>query len=51
MLPCEQLELATQRCEATGLDLDQQAAADKINDETVDDPFDASPGRWYQFLS
>src|SRR5947208_2979008 len=44
MLPCEQVELAAQRCEATRLDLDQQAAADKIDDETVDDPFDPIAG-------
>src|SRR6266567_4106576 len=41
MLPCEQFELASQRCEAAGLDLDQQVAADEIDDETVDDPLDA----------
>lgn len=44
MLPCEQFELASQRCEAAGLDLDQQVAADEIDDETVDDPFDAIVG-------
>ena len=44
MLPCEQLELASQRCEAAGLDLDQQVAADEIDDETVDDLFDAIAG-------
>jgi hypothetical protein len=41
MLPCQQLELAAQRCEAAGLDLDQQVAADEIDDETADEPFDA----------
>src|SRR6266496_259328 len=44
MLLCEQLELAAQRCEAAGLDLDQQVAADEIDDETIDDPFDAIVG-------
>ena len=44
MLPCQQLELASQRCEAAGLDLDQQVAADEIDDETADDPFDAIAG-------
>jgi len=44
MLSCEQFELASQRCEAAGLDLDQQVAADEINDKTVDDPFDAIAG-------
>src|SRR6266496_2685108 len=44
MLPGEQLELAPQRSEATGLDLDQQVAADEIDDETVDDPLDAIVG-------
>src|SRR6266851_8304569 len=44
MLPCEQFELASQRCEAAGLDLDQQVAADEINDKTVDDPFDPIAG-------
>src|SRR5437762_8999969 len=44
MLSCEQFELVSQRSEAAGLDLDQQAAADKIDDETVDDPFDAIAG-------
>jgi hypothetical protein len=41
MLPCEQVELASQRREAAGLDLDQQVAADEIDDETVDDLLDA----------
>jgi hypothetical protein len=36
MLPSQQLELASQRREAAGLDLDQQVAADQINNETVD---------------
>src|SRR5215218_10983020 len=40
-LPCQQLELASQRREAAGLDLDQQVAADEIDDETVDDLLDA----------
>jgi hypothetical protein len=44
MLSCEQFELASQRGEAAGLDLDQQVAADEIDDETVDDPFDAIAG-------
>src|SRR6266498_3760523 len=44
MLPCQQLELAAQRCEAAGLDLDQQVAADEIDDETADDLFDAIAG-------
>src|SRR5216117_3000206 len=44
MLSCELFELVSQRGEAAGLDLDQQAAADKIDDETVDDPFDAIAG-------
>src|SRR5712691_10607401 len=44
MLSCEQFELASQRSEAAGLDLDQQVAADEIDDETVDDPFDAILG-------
>src|SRR6266516_280443 len=44
MLPGEQLELAPERCKAAGLDLDQQVAADEIDDETVDDPFDAIVG-------
>src|SRR5439155_811436 len=44
MLSCEQFELAPQRCEAAGLDLDQQVAADEIDDETVNDPFDAIAG-------
>src|SRR5438067_11242819 len=44
MLPYEQFELSSQRCEAAGLDLDQQVAADEIDDETVDDPFDAIVG-------
>ncbi len=44
MLPCEQLELASQRSEAAGLDLDQQVAAEEIDDEAVDDPFDAIVG-------
>src|SRR6266498_2908826 len=44
MLPCQQLELAAQRCEAASLDLDQQVAADEIDDETADDLFDAIAG-------
>jgi hypothetical protein len=44
MLPCEQLELAAQRCEAAGLDLDQQVAADEIDDEAADELFDAIVG-------
>src|SRR2546422_11693890 len=44
MLSCELFELVSQRGEAAGLDLDQQAAADKIDDETVDDPFDGIAG-------
>jgi hypothetical protein len=44
MLPCQQFELASERCEAAGLDLDQQDAADEIDDETVDHPFDAIVG-------
>src|SRR5712691_3854256 len=44
MLSCEQFELAPQRCEAAGLDLDQQVAADEIDDETADDLFDAIAG-------
>src|SRR5436190_10206431 len=44
MLPCEQFELSSQRWEAAGLDLDEQIAADEIDDETVDDPFDAIVG-------
>src|SRR5213592_2948301 len=44
MLSCELFELVSQRGEAAGLDLDQQAAADKIDDETVDDAFDAIAG-------
>jgi hypothetical protein len=43
MLPCQQLELASQWREASGLDLDQQVAADEIDDETVDDALDAIP--------
>ena len=41
MLLCEQVELASQRREAAGLDLDQQVAADEVDDETVDDLLDA----------
>jgi len=42
MLPLsQQLELASQRRETAGLDLDQQVAADEIDDETVDDLLDA----------
>src|SRR2546430_6130783 len=44
MLSCELFELVSQRGEAAGLDLDQQAAAEEIDDETVDDPFDAIVG-------
>src|SRR6266487_917296 len=44
MLSCEQFELAPQRCEAARLDLDQQVAADEIDDKTVDDPLDAIAG-------
>jgi hypothetical protein len=44
VLPCQQLELAAQRCEAAGLDLDQQVAADEVDDETADEPFDAIAG-------
>jgi hypothetical protein len=44
MLSCQQFELASERREAAGLDLDQQVAADEIDDETVDDPFDAIVG-------
>src|SRR6266571_5600332 len=44
MLSCQQFELASQRCEAAGLDLDQQVAADEIDDEAADDPFDAIVG-------
>jgi hypothetical protein len=44
MLSCEQFELGSQRGEAAGLDLDQQVAADEIDNETVDDPFDAIAG-------
>jgi hypothetical protein len=58
MLPCQQLELAAQRCEAAGLDLDQQVAADEIDDETADEPFDArvrafvlTPGQSRRWLS
>ena len=41
MLPSQQLELASQRSEAAGLDLDHQVAADEIDDETSDDRLDA----------
>ena len=41
MLPDQQLELASQGRKAAGLDLDQQLAADQIDDETVDDFFNA----------
>src|SRR6266516_6674555 len=44
MLSCQQFELASERREAAGLDLDQQVAADEIDDETVDDPFDPIVG-------
>jgi hypothetical protein len=44
MLPCQQLELAAQRCEAAGLDLDQKVAADEIDDEAAGDLFDAIAG-------
>jgi len=33
----EQLELAPQGCKAAGLDLDQQVAADEVDDETAGD--------------
>jgi hypothetical protein len=32
---CEQVELPSQRREAAGLDLDQQLAADEIDDEPI----------------
>src|SRR5262245_26712834 len=41
MLSCQQFELASERRETTGLDLDQQVATDEIDDETIDHPFDA----------
>jgi hypothetical protein len=44
MLPSQQLEVASQRREAAGLDLDQHVAADEIDHETVDDPLDAIAG-------
>ncbi len=41
MPPSEQLELASERSEAAGLDLHQEVAADQIDDETVDELLDA----------
>jgi hypothetical protein len=38
---CDQVELASQRCEGAGLDLDQQVAADDVDDKTVDELLDA----------
>jgi hypothetical protein len=50
LLPCEQLELAAQRCEAAGLDLDQKVAADEIDDETAYDLLDAIAGTFVPVL-
>src|SRR6266496_222645 len=50
MLSCQQFELASQRREATGLDLDHEVAADEIDDETVDDPLDAIAGAFVPVL-
>lgn len=41
MVSRELLQLAPEWREAAGLDLDQQVAADEIDDETVDDLLDA----------
>jgi hypothetical protein len=41
---CEQVELPPQRREAAGLDLDQEVAADDVDDKTIDALFGAVAG-------
>jgi hypothetical protein len=46
----EQLELAPQGCKAAGLDLDQQVAADEVDDETAGDLLEQVAGTAVPFL-
>jgi MFS family permease len=50
MLLREQLELAPQGCKAAGLDLDQQVAADEVDDETAGELLEQVAGTAVPFL-
>jgi hypothetical protein len=50
MLLHEQLDLAPQGCKAAGLDLDQQVAADEVDDETAGDLLEQVAGTAVPFL-